>query len=196
MHIEYEATFERVDIEDVRTRLGLSGATRVRPMFLQKRAVFFLPKGHEVQGGWLRVRDEGDKITMSLKVVDGETITDQKEICLTVDSFTEACDMLVMIGCIQKAYQETNRELWTFDGAAITIDEWPFLEPFVEVEGESETLVREVSERIGFTYADARFCHVGTLYGEKYGFPESVFNDETPLLTFAMENPFMGKIVN
>ena len=28
---------------------------------------------------------------------------------------------------------------------------------------------------------------------EKYGFPESVFNDETPLLTFAMENPFVGK---
>ncbi len=193
MHIEYEATYLNIDIEDVRTRLNVSGATLVRPMFLQKRAVFFLPKGNEVQGGWLRVRDEGDKITMSLKVVDGTTISDQKEICLTVDSFTEACDMLTGIGCTQKAYQETRRELWMLDGVAITIDEWPFLEPFVEVEGESENAVREVSERIGFIYDNARFCHVGTLYGEKYGFHESVFNDETPLLTFAMDNPFMGK---
>lgn len=191
MHIEYEATFQNIDIEDIRTRLGVCGAVLVRPMFLQKRAVFFLPKGHEVQGGWLRVRDEGDKITMSLKVVDGGTIQNQKEICLTVDSFSEACDMLIGIGCTQKAYQETRRELWMHGGVAITIDEWPFLPPFVEVEGESEGVVKTVSERIGFSYADARFCHVGTLYGEEYGFHESVFNDKTPLLTFSMENPFV-----
>ncbi len=191
MHIEYEATFPHIEIEDVRSRLLASGAVLVRPMFLQKRAVFFLPKGHEVQGGWLRVRDEGDKITMSLKVVDGGTIQNQKEICLTVDSFSEACDMLTGIGCTQKAYQETRRELWTLDGVSITIDEWPFLPSFVEVEGESEGVVKTVSEHIGFSYADARFCHVGTLYGEKYGFHESVFNDETPLLTFNMENPFV-----
>lgn len=64
--------------------------------------------------------------------------------------------------------------------------------PLVEVEGESEGVVKTVSERVGFTYTDARFCHVGTLYGEEYGFHESVFNDETPLLTFNMENPFVG----
>lgn len=191
MHIEYEATFPHIEIEDVRSRLLASGAVLVRPMFLQKRAVFFLPKGHEVEGGWLRVRDEGDKITMSFKVVDGETIRNQKEICLTVDSFSEACDMLIGIGCTQKAYQETRRELWTLDGVAITIDEWPSLSPFVEVEGESESVVKNVSECIGFLYADARFCHVGTLYGEEYGFHESVFNDDTPLLTFGMENPFV-----
>lgn len=190
MHIEYEATFLDIEIEDVRSRLLASGAVLVRPMFLQKRAVFFLPEGHEVKGGWLRVRDEGDKITMNLKVVDGETIRNQKEICLIVDSFTEACDMLTGIGCTQKAYQETRRELWTLNGVAITIDEWPFLPPFVEIEGESESVVKSVSERVGFTYTDARFCHVGTLYGEKYGFHESVFNDETPRLTFSMENPF------
>jgi adenylate cyclase, class 2 len=141
MHIEYEATFLNIDIEDTRIRLDASGATLARPVFLQKRAVFFLPKGHEVEGGWLRVRDEGDKITMSLKVVNGTTISDQKEICLTVDSFEEACDILTAMGCTQKAYQETRRELWTLDGVAITIDEWPFLEPFVEVEGGSEKAV-------------------------------------------------------
>ncbi len=193
MHIEYEATFENVNREDMRARLGACGATLVRPMFLQKRTVFFLPKGNDIQGGWLRVRDEGDKITMSLKVVDGTTISDQKETCLTVDSFTEACEMLTGIGCTQKAYQETRRELWVLDDVHITIDEWPFLPPFVEVEGKNESVVRKVSESIGFDYADARFCHVGTLYGEKYDFPESVFNDETPLLTFDMENPFVKK---
>jgi hypothetical protein len=30
------------------------------------------------------------------------------------------------------------------------IDEWPFLEPFIEVEGGSELGVRQVSEKLGF----------------------------------------------
>lgn len=190
MEIEYEATFLNIDKDDIRGRLTHAGAVLLKPEFIQKRVVFHLPKGHELKGGWLRVRDEGDRITMSLKVVDGDTIQDQKETCLVVDSFELTCTLLESIGCVQKAYQETKRELWSLNGVEITIDEWPFLEPFVEVEGQDETSVRETTGKIGFDYTHAHFCHVGTLYGEKYGFDEEVFNNHTPLLTFEMENPF------
>ncbi|NBS41741.1 hypothetical protein EBS80_03705, partial [bacterium] len=60
MHIEYEATFENVDKDAIRAKLKEAGATLVRPEFVQKRVVFNLPKGHEIPGGWLRVRNEGD----------------------------------------------------------------------------------------------------------------------------------------
>ena len=94
MDIEYEATFENVDKDDVRSRLKAAGATLARPEFLQKRVVFNLPKGHEIPGGWLRVRNEGDKTTMSLKVVSGDRIEDQKEICLKVNDFDAAVQFL------------------------------------------------------------------------------------------------------
>lgn len=197
MNIEYEATFENVDKDDVRARLRAAGATLVRPEFLQKRVVFNLPKGHEIPGGWLRVRDEGDKVTMSLKVVNGQRIEDQKEICLTVGDVDTAVELLSAIGAERKAYQETRRELWTLDGVDVTIDEWPFLEPFVEVEGKGEAEVRAASERIGFDYGAALFCSVDTLYARKYGFAEDVFNNHSALVVFDMENPFLqfAKIV-
>ncbi|MCK5590862.1 MAG: CYTH domain-containing protein [Candidatus Pacebacteria bacterium] len=193
MNIEYEATFLNVNKDTVREKFKKAGAELVRPEFLQKRIIFNFPEGHEVSGGWVRVRDEGDKITMSVKIIDGDSITDQKETCLTIDSFEEGVEMLKTIGCVQKSYQETKRELWILNNVEITIDEWPFLEPFVEVEGTSEESVKEVSQIIGFEWEKARFCAVGTLYAEKYNILETIINNDTSKITFEMQNPFVKK---
>lgn len=190
MQTEFEATFTKIDKDVMRKKLSLAGATLVRAEYLQKRIVFKLPQGHEIPGGWLRVRDEGDKITMSLKVINGNKIEDQKEICLTVDDFDEAVLFLKSIGCIQKAYQESRRELWILDHVEITIDEWPFLEPFIEVEGKSKEEVESVSKKIGFDFTKALFCAVTKLYSDKYGIPINVINDHTEKIVFGGENPF------
>ncbi|QQG41403.1 MAG: CYTH domain-containing protein [Candidatus Woesebacteria bacterium] len=190
MYTEFEATFTNIDKDDTRNRLKNAGAKLIRPEFMQKRVVFNLPKGHEIPGGWLRVRDEGDKITMSLKIVNGGKIDDQKETQLTVNSFDEAATILETIGCDKKAYQESKRELWELDGVEITIDEWPFLEPIVEVEGKSEEEVKNVSEKLNFDYKNARFCAVDVLYSEKYGISQDRINNHTPEILFDGENPF------
>ena len=195
MHIEYEATFPSIDKDEIRQRLKHVGATLLRAEFMQRRVVFHLPRGHEVYGAWMRVRDEGDKVTMSYKVVDNResdrNIENQKELCLTVDSFEDAVSLLSAIGCERKAYQETKREVWKLDGVEICIDEWPYLEPFVEVEGDSEQAVRDACKKLGFRYDNALFCSADTLYSKKYGFPEDVFNNQTPVVTFHDPNPFI-----
>lgn len=191
MYTEFEATFPNIKKSDARAKLKKAGAKLIRKEFMQKRSVFNLPSGHEIKGGWLRVRDEGDKITMSLKIVDGDKIENQKEIQLKIDDYDEGVVFLETVGAIRKAYQETKRELWELDGVDITIDEWPFLEPFVEVEGKSEEEVKKVSQKIGFDYSKAKFCSVDILYSEKYGFPEDHFNNHSPKVIFDMENPFV-----
>lgn len=190
MYTEFEATFPNTKKSDARAKLKKAEAKLVRSEYLQRRTVFNLPEGHEIKGGWVRVRDEGNKITMSLKIVDGDKIENQKEIQLVVDDFDEAVAFLEAIGADKKAYQETKRELWELGGTEVTIDEWPFLEPFVEIEGKSEESVKIASKKLGFDYSKARFCSVDTLYAEKYGFSEDVFNNQTPLVLFDMENPF------
>ena len=193
MQIEYEATFTDVDKDDMRARLQKAGAELSRPEFLQKRVVFNLPSGHEIEGGWLRVRDEGDKITMTLKVVKDGKIEDQKEITLQVDNFQQAEYFLTAIGCQKKAYQENKREVWSLDGVEIDLDEWPFLPPYVEVEGASEAEVKSVSQKLDFDYAQAKFCAADTLYSLHYGVPKEMINNQTASITFEMDNPFSVK---
>lgn len=190
MNIEYEATFIKINKNEVRDRLIKAGAELIKKEYLQKRFVFDLPDGHEIKGGWLRVRDEGDKITMSLKVVNGEKIEDQKETQLVINDVNKARDFLASIGCPEKGYQENRREWWRLDGVDITIDEWPFLEPFVEIEGKSEEAVKAASNKLGFDYAQAKFCSVDTLYNEKYGLEIDKINKEIPRIVFDMDNPF------
>lgn len=191
MEIEYEATFTDINKDDIRERLKKINAELIKPEFLQKRVVFNLPKGHERSGGWLRVRDEEDQITMSLKIVDGDKIQDQKEIQLKIDSFEDARQFLINIGAEEKAFQESKRELWKIDGVEVTIDEWPFLEPFVEVEGKSEVDVKKISEKLNFDYYKAKFCSVDMLYHEKYDVSVEKINNETPKILFEMDNPFV-----
>ncbi len=190
MNIEYEATYPNISKDDVRKRLKEAGATIIKPEFLQKRICFELPSGHQIKGGWLRVRDEKDKITMSFKLVNGDKIQDQKEICLKIDNFDEGVLFLKSIGCEQKAFQESRRELWSLNDVEIMIDEWPYLEPYVEIEGKSEEEVKLVSKKLGFDYSQALFCSVDTLYNRKYGTPIDVINKEISRITFAEKNPF------
>lgn len=192
LDIEFEATFANIDKDQIREKLKNAGAKLIRPEFMQRRVVFNLPKGHEIKGGWLRVRDEGDRITMSLKVVDGDRIEDQKETYLTVSDFNQAELLLTTIGCVRKAYQESKRELWCLDEVDITIDEWPFLEPFVEVEGKSKEVVEKASVKLGFDFNKALFCAVDKLYNLKYGVLEDVINNHTPEIVFNGENPFLS----
>lgn len=194
MQVEYEATFTDIDKGEIRNRLLSVGANLEREEFLQRRTVFHLPVGNDIKGGWVRVRDEGDKITMSVKVVDGSGIEDQKESCLVVDNYQEAETFLQVIGCTRKSYQETRRELWRLDEAEVTIDTWPFLEPFIEVEGASEAVVKAVSEKLGMNWNLAKFCAVDVLYAEKYGISTDQINNKTPEILFEMENPFVNTL--
>lgn len=191
MDIEYEATFPNIVKDVVRAKLQEVGAELVRPEYTQKRKVFHLPKGQEIPGSWLRVRDEGDKITLTLKVVNGDKIENQKEINVVVEDFNSACELLNTLGCQEKAYQLSKRELWILDGVEVTLDEWPYLEPFVEVEGKSEETVKQVSEKLGFDYTNALFCVVDTLYAQKYKISQDRINNQTPVIDFDQPNPFI-----
>ncbi len=185
MQVEFEATFTNIDKNSVRAQLNKIGAIILYPEFLMKRVVFDPPVN--IKGGWMRVRQEANKITLSLKMVDGEKIENQHEAELVIDDFDKGVSFLEYIGANKKAYQETKREMWAYKGCEICIDTWPGLNPFVEIEGPSEGVIKEVSRELGFDYAQAFFGAVGGIYLRELQIPEKVINDETPKITF--ENP-------
>ena len=190
MDVEFEATFANIDKNETRTKLVKAGGQLIKPEFLQMRSVFSLPKGNEIPGAWLRVRNESDKVTMSLKIVNGSKIEDQKEIYLVVNNAKAAEEFLETLGCKRKAFQESKRELWKLDDVEVTLDEWPFLEPFVEIEGKSEKSVKKACKKLNFNYEQAIFGAVDVLYAKKYNISKEQINEKTPLIKFNSKNPF------
>lgn len=189
--IEFEVTVPQIDIEDARRRLQKSGAVLQKNSHIQKNIVFGLPEERKIKGGWMRVREESDRVTMSLKIIDGEKISDQQEYFFIAENTEDACKFLTLLGGVKKAEQEKRREIWMLGQCEVTIDEWPFLEPFLEVEGKNEEMVQEAVEFLGYEYDKCQVCAVDVLYREKYGVPEDIVDNHTPRIIFDMQNPFL-----
>ncbi len=191
MDTEYEAVFTGVKVEDVQNKLRQLGAKLLKSRYLQRRTTLQLPISHRSDNKWLRVRDEGDRITLALKAIEGEGIAGQKELQVNVSSYKDTVLLLEAIGAEKKSEQESYRELWLLNKVEVVIDEWPFLQPYIEIEAKSDKEVRLVAEKLGFSWTDARFCNVTKLYSEKYNTPEN-FLDHVKELTFAGHNPFIA----
>ena len=73
----------------------------------------------------------------------------------------------------------------------ITIDEWPFLEPYLEIEGKSKESVKEAVDKMELDFSKALFCAVDKLYALKYNISEDVINNQIPELKFDSVNPFL-----
>lgn len=188
METEYEAKFLDVDKDEVRGRLRAVGATLERPEFLQRRWVLDLPGEKNTREAFVRVRDEGGIVTLTWKDYPGGVINHPKEIEVVVDDFEKTVELLTQLGCVARSYQENYRELWHLDDAKVTIDSWPFIEPFVEVEGADESVVEKTSKKANFDWGAAIFSGVNRVYKMKHG--DHVMIREMPQLTFDMPNPF------
>lgn len=181
MKTEFEATFLKINKEDIRAKLKKVGAKLIHPEILLKRDVFDPP--NLIEGGWLRVRQEANKVTLSLKKVDGDKITNQKELELQIDDYQNGVEFLKSIGAKHKSYQETKREHWRLNDIDITIDTWPGLFPILEIEGKNEEAVKYVSILLGFDYVQAYFGAVDILYQEELGISKEIINN-LPIITF------------
>ncbi|OGL86652.1 hypothetical protein A3I40_00205 [Candidatus Uhrbacteria bacterium RIFCSPLOWO2_02_FULL_48_12] len=169
METEIEAKFLDINPAVLRDRLRNIGAIQEYQERMMKRKTFD-DQGDRLKkiGGWIRVRDEGDKITLSYKQLNDRTLYGTKEITVTVNNFDAASLLLEAVGFRQKSYQETKREKWTWYGAEITIDTWPWIPTFVEIEAPDEQSLKNIATKLGFDWAKALFGSVETAYQKYY----------------------------
>jgi adenylate cyclase class 2 len=186
MNIEFEAKFF-VDPELFKKKLEQVGATLRVSDRLMRRKTFILPVDDlEAQRNmWGRVRDEGDRITMTVKHLSSATSIDGvREMELDVNDFDKACLFMQLTGCIIKSYQENYRETWEIDGCQVTIDRWPGLQPFVEIEGPDKKSVEDLLARFDVKAEEIFFGSIDVVYEERLGIPTVVFN-QLPCVTFS-----------
>ena len=178
MQTEIEAKFIDINPNSLRNKLKSLNAKLIHPEILMKRKVFDYPdESLEKIGGWIRVRDEGDKITLSYKQLNDRTLHGTKEIAITVNDFDKTCSFLLAVGFKQDAYQETKREKWSLDNCEITIDTWPWIPTFVEIEAADETPLRNAVEKLDLNWSDAMHGSVETAYQRYYNVTEKEVDD-------------------
>ena len=112
MQTEIEAKFLAIDHGVMRKKLRALGAVCEQPNRLMRRKVYDFHDGRlrKERSGWARVRDEGDKITMSYKQLDDRSFQGTKEVNLVIDSFEQGDAFLRSLGLEVVSYQETKRE--------------------------------------------------------------------------------------
>ena len=172
MKTEIEAKFADIDIDEIRAALKAAGAMCEQPMRLMRRALIEEPH-HAKEHSFLRIRDEGDKVTLTFKRrkdpynpgIDGV-----KEIEVEVSDFDDTLTIFSEAGWHYMTFQESKRETWKLGEAEVVIDEWPWLEPYIEIEGETEAIIKAAAEKLGLKWDDAQFVNIDVLYNKKYEF--------------------------
>jgi adenylate cyclase, class 2 len=171
MHIEIEAKFLQIDHDHLRGRLHQLSAVCTRPMRLMKRAILDFPDRRLQTGSpsaYVRVRDEGDRVTLTYKAFELLSVAGASEHETAVDSFAECVAIFQAIGLQVESLQESKRETWHFGDCVIELDEWPWLKPYIEIEGPSEAAIRHTARALDLNWADAAFGDVMVAYRAQY----------------------------
>lgn len=186
MQTEIEVKFLGVDHDAVRAALKNAGGMCEQPMRLMRRAVFDWPDRmlEKSVDGFLRVRDEGHQTTMTYKVFNERTVDGAGEVEIVIDDFEKGVTLLEAIGMINKSEQESKRETWRLGECEVVLDEWPWIRPYIEIEGPSQEALKEVAVKLGFSWNDAVFGSVTSAYRAEYNIPENISIGENPRIAF------------
>jgi predicted adenylyl cyclase CyaB len=191
-YTEFEAKFYPVDKEEYRKKLLSIGAKLTIPERKMIRMVAD-KRGNPVlsSGKYVRVRNEGDTVRLSVKFMaeaDGK-LSDQKEIDVKVSDFEKTIEIIEICGIKFNRRQENLREEWSYKGAQVTIDSWPGLETFSEVEAGSEEEVKSIAEELGFDWNKKIITPAAEVYAKVYGLGIEETLEKISNITFE-NNPF------
>ncbi len=171
MQTEIEAKFLDVSIDGIRAQLQQLGAELKVPMRHMRRDLIE-EAHHAAENSFIRIRDEGDKITLTFKRrLEGDeaaTITSTQELETTVGDFDTTVKIFAEAGWNYITYQESRRETWMLDDVEIVIDEWPWIQPYIEIEADTEQKVEQTAEKLGLLWTDAVFGSVDVIYSRDY----------------------------
>ena len=161
MSKEYEVTILEVDDSFESKLVGL-GAKLVSDS-MQRRYVYDVKPVNPNK--WIRLRTNGKKTTLTVKEVkDKKEIGGTDEIEIVVDSFEGTNKLLESLGYVSRNYQENYRKMYVLNEVEISIDSWPMIPTYAEIEGKCEKDVLDVLELLGYTKGDYTTFDVVSIY--------------------------------
>jgi adenylate cyclase class 2 len=198
--VEYEGRILNVNPENIRAKAKALGGHMKAPTTLYRRSVFKLCN---VERGFVRVRDEGTKTTMTVKIFRNKDFPEEYELDIK-DKFEAGQDFLRALNLTEKAYHETIREKWFIPRRAgsdselceLTIDYIPGLPAYSEIECKSQSDLRKACKLLDVKYSDLVFGGYGNVFVHYYGMAANDINNEIPRLTFKNVEKEVGKYIH
>ena len=142
---EYEVRITNIDTTEFRKKLKKFGAKLDNPKRLMPSVVFTHPKNKK--DSYVRIRDEGKKITMTSKSNLKDKFLTEYEV--EIDDFQSGVDLLLSLGCKVKYYVEKIRETWKVSGCKeIVFDSYPGLKEYIEIECNSEKILNSTMKKL------------------------------------------------
>lgn len=177
MQVEYEVRRLEISFDEVISKLNSLGAKKIG-VFHQKRYVYdFIPAQ---KGRWIRLRTNGEKITLTIKEIQSSDIDGTKELEIVVSDFDKTNDILNKLGYKARTFQENFRIEYNFNGVNIDLDKWPMIPMYMEIEGNSEKDVYLMMKILGIEKKDVTSKDVDSIYKDCYG----IDLDEIKVLKF------------
>ena len=131
---EYEIQVLEVDVASMRQKLKKLKGKRIHKSIKFVRSVF--NRCNSKIRSFVRVRNEGKKTTMTIKIYNDPKFPDEHEVTIEED-FETGKNFLEALNLKMKAYQETYREKWSLPIKGvheITFDIWPGLPQYMEID--------------------------------------------------------------
>lgn len=135
---------------------------------------------------WMRLRTNGEKTTLTIKViVDKNSISGTTEYEIEVSDFNQTNEMLNILGFHHRNYQENMRQVFKKGNVEVSIDTWPLIPTYAEVEAKTELEVLETLKELGVDFGKVTTLDVNSIYNQIYGIDllsikELKFNTDNP----------------
>lgn len=178
-HTEYEGRVLDIDKGVVRRKLADCGAELIAKKDYRRYVFNTIPA---IKDRWVRLRTDGQRTKLTVKEMTSATVDGVQEWETVVDDFETTLTMLEKMGLKPKGYQENRRELYMLDGVKLSIDEWPGLQPLLEIEGHSKDAVYGMLGRLGLSSGKFTADSISQIYLDELGIdldnrPELKFED-------------------
>jgi adenylate cyclase class 2 len=187
MEIEFEGRILDINYTVLISKIKSIGGKLKTPLTLYRRSVFGLC---DFKRGFVRVRDEGDKITMTAKIYKNPDFPEEYELQLK-DNFEHGQAFLEALNLNKKAYHETMREKWTIPSGKtskelceIAIDYIPGLPIYAELECKTKSDLHKTAKLLNIPIKDLMYGGYGNVFVHYYNMTENEINNIIPSLTF------------
>ena len=168
---EIEVKFLDIDQKKMELRLKKIGAKKIFDRVFRSKAFDYPDLKLTNDSSWVRIRDEGDNITMAFKKRLGAKTADGSqndegmlEHEIIVNDFESATNILLSVGLIEYFFEEKRRIRYMLDDIEFDIDICPALNPYLEIESNSWEKIAKAIELLGLNPDDKKIFSTTQIY--------------------------------